>query len=318
MTNERLVTAYFLCHGHWTVIPHQLEESFRDMVECGFNAVAFSFSESEMSYSRRAFELQIKLAHKYGLKCFVIPSRFGGRFAGAPLMPSMWLSQHEQCRVPGYPGWPLACVESKEFVDWVTATMTTLIGDYELDGIIWDEPKGMDIISRHPDTIARFGPEPTAEQMQDSFVEFLGSLTSHCKSIRPNLTITLFSQKTDQPYFTQKASKIPGIDYVGYDGNLARQSTFHEEPSWVKYRLESVWERTITEAKEAGKRTFALVENMLMPAVAIPEYETNLRAYLANHRPDHLGLYYYAHNNEDPETVHAITKRLMREHLKTQ
>ena len=38
-----IVTAYCLSYGHWTVIPHQLDQSFREMAECGFGAVALSF-----------------------------------------------------------------------------------------------------------------------------------------------------------------------------------------------------------------------------------------------------------------------------------
>ncbi len=311
-----MVTAYFLCHGHWTVIPHQLEENFADMRACGFDAVAMSFSESEMRYSRRAFELQIRLAKKLGLKCLVIPSRLGGRLAGAPLMPSFWLAQNPDCLVPNNPGWPVADVNAPKFIKWVHEFMTTLIGDYDLDGIIWDEPKAVGLVSQHPATIAKCGPHPTTEQMQDSFIEFLAGLTQLCLRLKPSLAITMFAQRTDPEYFTRKAAGIPGIAFHGYDGNLARQSFWHEEPQWHKYRLESVWERTLAECKATGRRTFALVENMLMPAVAIPEYEANLAAYLQSYRPDHLSLYYYAHNNEDPERTHAITRRLMQQYLR--
>ena len=53
-----------------------------------------------------------------------------------------------------------------------------------------------------------------------------------------------------------------------------------------------------------------------MPREAVGEYRENLDAYLQTCRPDHLGLYYYAHNNEDPESVHCITRRLMQKHLR--
>jgi hypothetical protein len=310
-----MVTAYYLSHGHWTVIPHQLEEDFADMRVCGFDAVAMSFSESEMRYSRRAFEIQVRLAKKHGLKCLVIPSRLGGRFAGAPLMPSFWLAQNPDCLVPGNVGWPVAALEAPKFIEWIHGFLTTLIGDYDLDGIIWDEPKALRLISTHPATLAKCGPNPTVEQMQDGFVEFLTGLTQLCLKLKPGLVITHFAQKTDPEYYTRKAAGIPGIAYHGYDGNLARQSFWHEEPQWHKYRLESVWDRTVTECRAAGKQTFALVENMLMPAAAIPEYEANFAAYLQAYRPDHLSVYYYAHNNEDPERVHAITRRLMQKYL---
>ena len=80
-----MLTAYCLSYGNWTVIPRQWRESFTDMKKCGFDAVALSFSESEMRYSRRAFEMQVKMAHDCGLKVHVIPSRLGGRGCGSAL-----------------------------------------------------------------------------------------------------------------------------------------------------------------------------------------------------------------------------------------
>lgn len=310
-----MVTAYFLDHNHWTVIPHQIEDDFKDMVDCGFNAVAISFSESEMAYARRSFEIQIRLAKKQGLKCFVIPSRLGGRFAGAPLMPSMWLATHQHFQVPGNQEWPVACLESEEFREWIRGFMTILVSEYDIDGIIWDEPTKVDFISKHQDTIARYGINPSRENMMDGFVEFLKMLTAHSISLKSALSITLFSQKTDPEYFTARAAHIPGIEYCGYDGNLAPQSVFHEKPSWCKYRIESVWDRTLKECGEAKKKTFALIENMLMPASAIHEYEKNLECYLQTYHPDHLSIYYYAHNNEDPEKIQGITRRLMKKYL---
>lgn len=316
MSGQR-VTAYYLCHGYWTVIPHQLAENFKDMRDCGFNAVAFSFSESEMFYARRAFEIQIALAKKEGLKCFVIPSRLGGRLAGAPLMPGRWITMHPESQVPGYQGFsqPIACLENRAFRDWVKEFMAVLLKDYPLDGIIWDEPKVEREISTHPDTVAKYGPSPTPEQMEDGFVDFLQDITSFCRTLNSNLEITIFNQKTSSERFSRASAAVKGIDYAGFDGNLAPQSYFHEEPKWLKYRIESVWDRTVEECRATGKKTFALVENMLMPSTAIPEYERNLEAYLKTCKPDHLSLYYYAHNNEDPESVHRITRALMKKFL---
>jgi hypothetical protein len=313
-----ILTAYCLAHGHWTVIPHQLQQSFADMADCGFTAVALSFSESEMRYSRRAFELQVDLAHRCGLKVFVIPSRVGNRFAGAPLMCSPWLLQHPEAQIPGYLGWngPVACLESTVFRDWIKQFMATLLGDYPLDGIIWDEPKAEAVVSHHPETLARFGPAPTSQQMEDGFVDFLADLTGHCLSLRPNLVVTLFNQAKSSPRFTSAMTAIAGVHYAGYDGNLCAMSAFHEPPTHSEEKkLEEVWPRTQQECAAAGKGTFALVENMLMPRQAMGEYEANLDAYLSAHRPDHLSLYYYAHNNEDPHAVHQVTRRLMQRHL---
>jgi hypothetical protein len=313
-----VVTAYCLSYGHWTVIPRQLEESFGDMVDCGFNAVALSFSESEMRYARRAFEIQVRSAQQAGLRVFVIPSRLGNRFAGAPLMPSVWLASHPEAQVPHVRNFigPVACLEHPGFRDWIKGFMETLVTEYPIDGIIWDEPKSERCISRHPDTVARWGENPTEEQMEDGFVEFLADLTSHCLSCNPALSITVFNQLTSSERFTRACASIDGVAFAGFDGNLTRQSVFHERPQWCKYRIESAWERTAAESRAAGVKTFALVENMLMPASELGDYERNLEAYFQRYRPDHLSLYYYAHNNEAPEETHAITRRLMRAYVR--
>jgi len=315
---SKLITAYCLSRGHFTVIPHQLAENFQDMVDCGFTAVALTFGESEMCYSKRAFEIQVNLAKAAGLKVFVLPSRLGGRFSGAPLTPSIWGVEHPESQVPGFSGFnpPVACLENQAFRDWIKGFMTTLLTDYPLDGIIWDEPKHEKLISLHPDTRAWYGDHPTVENMEDGYVDFLRDLTAHCLAIKNDLLITVSNQKTSSERFTQATAAIEGISYAGYDGNLARESFFHEEPRWIKYRLESVWDRTVRECRQAGKKTWALVENFLMPSVAIPEYEENFEAYLQAYRPDNLGIYYYAANNEDPEAVHEITRRLMKKYLR--
>jgi hypothetical protein len=308
-----MLSAYCLGYQHFTVIPHQLDESFKDMRDMGFDAVCLTFTESEMAYSCRAFEIQVDIAHKNGLKVFVVPSRLGGRFAGAPLMVSTWVATHPEHALQTK--WlPVACLESPEFREWIQGFMTTLLTDYDLDGIIWDEPKEITTISHHPATHERYGPEPTERNMVDSFLDFLRELSNTCQALKPQLEQTLFVQKFNPPEFTSRAAALPSIAYFGYDGNLARQSRFHEEPSWAKYRIESVWDRTLAEAQAADVKTFALVENMLMPKVAMAEFERNFDAYLATYRPDHLSVYYYAHNNEDPEGVQRIVRRLLKKH----
>jgi hypothetical protein len=307
------LTAYCLSYGCWTVIPKQWQESFEDIKENGFDAVALSFSESEMEYSRRTFEMQVNIAHKCGLKVLVIPSRIGGRFAGSPLMPSIWTCANPDSVVPGTTA--LGCVESSTFRKWAGEFISILCQDYEIDGLVWDEPKNVDLISMHPETIKKFGSNPTQENMQDGYVDFLQELTYRAKTVRPELQITMFNMPNTPEYFTRSAALIEGIDFIGYDGNFHRQSFFKEKPRKIKDCLSSVWERTKQEAHIGNKKTFALIENMLMPRDVQEEYEEGLTKYLEYACPDHLSCYYYAHNNERPEEVHNITMRVLKRQL---
>lgn len=304
MIHRKLLTAYCLSYGNWTVIPKQWRESFMDMRDHGFDAVALSFSESEMRYSRRTIELQIRYAHDCGLNVYLIPSRIGGRFAGAPLMPSLWLSMHPECQLPEAPG--IACLESAAFREWALEFVSILAREYEIDGIIWDEPKQVGTVTCHPDTVARFGGTPTSRQMQDGFIAFLGELTAAAR-VRPGLEVIMFNMPGTPEYFTARAAGIAGIDYCGFDGVFSRQSYFHETPCRHKYPLASSWQRTVRECAAAGRKTFALIENILIPGTAHNELRRELENFLDYAEPDHLACYYYGHNNEYPDDVQRIT-----------
>lgn len=107
--------------------------------------------------------------------------------------------------------------------------MKTLITDYAIDGIIWDEPKASTLISHHPDTIKRFGSSPTAQDMAHGYCEFFSELTEYCHHLRSDLTQTLFCIKHEEAYFTAEIAQTKYLDYFGYDGNLCKQRYFKEE-----------------------------------------------------------------------------------------
>ncbi|UKI31052.1 MAG: hypothetical protein L6W00_24885 [Lentisphaeria bacterium] len=310
MNRGKLLTAYCLSYGNWTVIPHQWAECFGEMEELGFDAVALSFSESEMRYARRTFEMQIAAAHRAGLKVFVVPSRLGGRLAGAPLMSSLWLTANPAAALPENPG--VACVESPEFRKWSLEFIRTLMREYDLDGIIWDEPKEADRMTRHPATLAAFGEEYDVECLCRSFAELIGEWTDAAREIRPELIVTLFNMPVTNPLFTRLCSALPGLNYTGFDGGLCLQSYFHEAPTKHKPYLWESWPRTRQEAAEHHCGTFALIENMLLPASQHDIFAENLELFLLSAQPDHLACYYYAHNNEQPETAHRITMEVIR------
>lgn len=310
-----MISAYCLDYNTWTCIPHHVKEDFAEMADMGIDTVCLSFSENDMEYARRTFEILIDLAHEAGLKVFLIPSRIGGRFAGAPLMPSLWLARNPQYQIPDTCWLPAACLESEDVRDWFRNFMKTLITDYPIDGIVWDEPKEPTHISHHPATIARFGANPTQEDMALGFYEFMDDLTTYCHELNPSLIQTMFCQKTEPEFFTKLVSKLPHIDYFGYDGNLCRQRVFKEEIKETKYRIESAWNRTVEECAAAGKKTFALVETMHMPREEHDNFEKAFQNYLDTFHPDHLSIYYYAHNADDPESLQAIIKKAMKQHF---
>ncbi len=300
-----ILSAYCLSYGNWTVIPSHWERVFADMREIGFDAVDLSFCESEAVYSMRTFEQQVNLAHKHGLKVFVIPSRFGGRFAGAPLMPGLWLAEHPECQVPGHP--LLGCLESPAFLEFSEGFIRKIVASFDVDGVIWDEPKQAGVISLHPDTLRKYGKAPTRGDMFSGMLEYLTCLTRAAREIRPSLVMTIFNMPNTPPDFTKQCSRIPGIDFTGFDGTCCEQSYFHEPPRRVKPTVRQMWPRTCEEARRDGGGTFALIENILIPDSEFEAYEKELLLTLREVCPDHLSCYYYGHNNESAERIQKFT-----------
>ena len=303
------LSAYTLSYGNWTVIPSHWERVFGDMRENGFDAVDLSFSESEAMYSMRAIEQQIAMAHKHGLKVLLIPSRFAGRFAGAPFMTSNFSAAHPEWQLPGVPG--CCCLDVPEVVQASVDFIEMIVKSFDLDGLILDEPKEADTPSTHPATIARYGHQGTPEEARLSMLGYLQTLIAAAKKVRPDLSITIFNMPHTSAEFTKRSAALQGIDYAGFDGTLAGKSYFHEAVCRTKASVLEHWPRTREEA--AGKcGTFTLLENILIPASEHASYQQELEETLAVIRPDHLACYYYGHNNEDPEYIQKITMKAIR------
>ncbi|MFA6816291.1 MAG: hypothetical protein WCS73_08360 [Lentisphaeria bacterium] len=309
-----LVTAYCLCHYNWVVRPRHIRENYEDIAQQGFNAVALSFSEDDAQYCQRTFEFHVNEAHKVGLKVLVIPSRLGNRFAGAPYMPSPWLAAHPEAQIPNFTSHlgAVGCVESPLFQEWIKGFMKKLLNNYDLDGIIWDEPKYTELASSHPDSIKVYGHSPTPDQVDDHFLDFFSDLCGFCATQKKDCIQTLFCSPSNREYFTSRAPKIKEISYAGYDGPLAPCSYFKEMPIKNKKYITDSWERTKRECKEAGVKTFALIENILLAATNIEEFSDNLHSYLKMASPEHIAFYYYGHNNEKPELIQKIVSDAIR------
>ena len=306
-------TAYCLSYGNWTVIPHQWNECFSEMRDLGFDAVALSFSESEMMYSRRTFEMQCELARSKGLKVLVVPSRIGGRLAGAPWMPSAWLLNNPQAALPGYPG--IANADSAAFQEWSCDFIRNIMTDYHPDGVIWDEPKAVQLAIPNPEALKKYGGKFGETEACLSMVELIEVWTKTVREVVPDALVTIFCMPHTPDIFSRRVFADPGIDFGGYDGGVSLVSFFHEEPRKNKPFLWETWPKTVDMCAESGNcGTFALIENMLMPASEHGNLVRNLSEFLSYAHPDHLGCYYYAHNNEDPETAHRLTMEVIQKY----
>ena len=307
------LSAYTLSYGNWTVIPSHWDKVFADMREIGFDAVDLSFSESEEMYAMRTIEQQIAMAHKHGLKVLLIPSRFAGRFAGAPFMSGGFIVAHPEWWLPGHGA--VGCLDVPEVGEASEKFISMLLTTFDVDGLILDEPKAAEVPSSHPATIARYGRPGTVEDARNSMLEYITALVNTARKLRPDISLTLFNMPGTSPEFTAKSAAIPGLDYAGFDGTLCSHSYFHGETFRSKPPIIDLWKRA--QAENAGKcKTFTLIENMLIPSSENATYERELNETLPQISPDHLACYYYGHNNEDAEYIQKITMDCIKKYCK--
>ena len=305
------LSAYTLSYGNWTVIPSHWDYLFGEMRENGFDAVDLSFSESEEMYAMRTIEQQIAMAHKHGLKVLLIPSRFAGRFAGAPFMAGGLTVAHPEWNLPGH---ACSCVDVPEVVEATKKFFKMIVTTFDCDGIIIDEPKCTEVPSSHPATVARYGHPGTVEDARNSTLEYIRELIQTVKECRPELSVTMFNMPSVSPEFTSASAALPGVDYAGFDGTLCSHSYFHGDTFRSKPPVKDLWERAKKET--AGKcGTFVLIENMLIPSSENATYEKELNETLPVLKPDHLACYYYGHNNEDAEHIQKITMDALKKYI---
>ena len=254
--------------------------------------------------------MQCDMARSKGLKVFVIPSRIGGRLAGAPWMPGAWLSTHPEAALPGYP--TVANPDSVLFREWSCKFISQIMTDYHPDGVIWDEPKAIELVVPTPEGLKKHNGVFGAEEACGSMADLIGLWTDVVHDIVPEAIVTLFCMPHTENIFTRRMFAHPGIRYAGFDGGAALVSFFHEEPRKNKQFLWETWPRTVATCAEAGNcGTFALIENMLLPRSEHENMEKNLSGFLSEAHPEHLACYYYAHNNEAPEEAHKLTMKIV-------
>ena len=137
----------------------------------------------------RAIEQQIAMAHRHGLKVLLIPSRFAGRLAGAPFMSSPFICAHPEWALPGYPG--CGCLDVPEVVEASVKFIELIVKNFEIDGLILDEPKEAETPSSHPATVARYGHPGTAEDARASMLGYLRTLIAAAKLLKAQQKISL-------------------------------------------------------------------------------------------------------------------------------
>ena len=305
-----MINMYYMDHGLYVFRPDHIRADYEDMKDMGCDAVTLSVLE-QFHHGHKAIQNHCRLAHAAGLKIHVIPARFGGMFAGAPKTASGFAINNPDLLVEDANGdrHGVCCVENPGVRDFFAERLQSLIGDYEFDGVVLDEPKGTDIVCHCRHCCEAYG-KVSHRTRQQSIVNFLGFLCDQIKSVRDSVEISLFAMPHDSGEFLAQLAALPNLDYIGIDGPVCDQETAPGAPIVKASLFESAPAALVT-ASEHGKKSLLVLESFGVPAWAYDAFAAGLDRALA-YSPDQWIFFYYPHNTEDPDRLMALTESAIR------
>lgn len=313
-----MISTYYFRAQMYTLVPHQVREDMRWMADHGSDALIVGVIEQDFSAARENLDLICAEAAKAGLRVFATPSRWGNLVAGCPKVPSIlcatrhevWARNADGSPAMNFLG-PIASVHHPRTFDAFSEWTTLLLSQWDISGIIWDEPKALEVAD-HSEAARRA--LPGADCGDPAVIlgaqrDFFGRINGVARDLRPDLRIGmfLFGHYADLPQMNILAG-TPGLDDFGLDGRpWAREDGGVSDsgsgaPS--KFLLDQ-GPSFIAAARAHGRNALALIENHALNRADTCLMEKRLDAVLAQGY-DHLIYYYYPRSCEDADRAMAI------------
>lgn len=297
-----ITVAYF----HPLLHPAIVKQDFDAIRSTGAGNIVYALHEQEEQRWPRDIERGLRQAQDVGLKVHLSLGRYGNLFAGPTLMPSWYTFRHPQSRVMDHHGrhHEISCFNHQSFRSWLFKEIERYLTTYPINGILIDEPRGLEITC-FCSVCRALCPDVTDLERfrRRSMVEFLGELCSHVKAVDAHVktTIVLLPQDIWQ---AEDLAALPHLDTLGCH---LFWDLLHEDVSAV-----ATWGRTIVDiARRNEKRSQLWLQNFNIDERAEKQLEVAFTQIL-NLEPDEVGCYYYWRNNVDPTHVWETTHRLLR------
>ncbi|MEM6317370.1 MAG: hypothetical protein AAF960_06850 [Bacteroidota bacterium] len=309
----------------WHFNPKHIAADMDWMADHGSHAITIALSETDFSNAPRNIETIVRTAHDRGLKVLFVTSRWAGIFAGAPKAPSLFAAKNPQTwslKADGKPYFhssgPICSIYYPEVFEFFTSKLKEAFQRFDLDGVMWDEPKAYQL-DFAPKGKAALSAEKVAASPYDNpldlhianYCEYISTLNDVIKMEFPNKQIHFFAYPYLSEFFVEKASEIRHLDYYGADGRAYPKDQRPATEKGKKYLLGegATGFRYVEKAKEKGIKSMVLIENFRTILTEHPLLEKYLDDIIPN--VDQFAYYYYPRSCETPDkTLEIITRKL--------
>lgn len=301
MNSRPILNAYYFRAHMYTLVPRHIREDMEWMADLGTTTISLAILEQDLTAVPHNLDWICREADRVGMKVFAVPSRWCGLVAGAPKVPSMFAVQHPELwlhhpdgtpHVNPFSG-PCCDVNQTAVVDFWRETLTTLLTRWPICGLIWDEPKTLEV-------------QPLPE-----LTRFFDTIGAHAKSVRPDTVISMFLHSFYGNEIVESCSRIGSLDYFGCDGRPWGPADAPLVDNDKKVLLGGHGARFLAAARAAGKGGLLLIENHDVAGAGYDMLDRRLPEVLALNAEQWI-YYYYPRNLEDSDRVMGI----MAKHLK--
>lgn len=314
---DKILNAYYFRAHTYTIVPRQVKEDLKWMADLGTNVISIAVLEQDLFAAVENIQIICNEASKLGMKVFAVPSRWGGMFAGAPKVPSLFSVKNPQTWVLKEDGKPLisdvsgviSSVHYPETKEFFIESLDKVFKTWDISGIIWDEPKSF-LIDYSEKAIENLGAKADLQTHVKATVNFYSEINRHIRINYPKVSTSMFGYANLPDMIVKEAAKTQYLDYYGCDGRPWRNEDGGQQEGDGKVLI-GAGDRFLKEAKNVGKKSLWLIENHNMQMADIKLMDKRMPEILSKDI-DHLIYYYYPRNIENPD----VAMNLLAKHLK--
>lgn len=304
--NTRQLAAYYFGAGYFTLVPENIIHDLDDMKALGTDIICIGITENDIDINPGNIEFIVRESHKRGMKVFAVPSRMAGITAGQPVEPPLFGYHNPHTASLRKDGTPvvrkrhgiLSSFYHPEVKQYFLDRVGKMTEKFDIDGIIWDEPKStVPEWQDHSGLALRDNPDTSFVRYMQDFARFFSEINAEIKANNPNLTIVHFDEACRNDTVIEISATIENLDYYGTDGKPYPVENSPHTGNRATKVLPYYGEKYLKAARANGLKTMMLVENQRLSLEEVGYMEKTFPDILKMD-VDLLIYYYYGFFNE--------------------
>ncbi|MEM6376745.1 MAG: hypothetical protein AAF705_00905 [Bacteroidota bacterium] len=311
---EKSIAAYYLRAGMFTQNPDNLKRDLDLMQKWGTDTLCISMHYMQLKRALLNTDRIAEETRKRGMQFFIIPARVAGLTAASPIV-SFFTAYHPEAlslKKDGTPHLrrnqgPIGSFYHPKTKEYVQEFVLEIIDKWDVDGLIWDEPKCTWWQDFSPLALENNSSGNFRKYMQD-MAEFFSKINLAIKAKKQDCTIVHFDEAVRRIEVVEESAKITPMDYFGCDGKPWPITFPKSNPKGTPKNLFKNGQRYLKQARSNQTGTMYLVENFNLDQ----EKNDLLERYLPeviNMDIDMLGYYFYGSGLTEPKQTMKITAK---------